>query len=84
MSEVVDLRTDEHNLFVIVQHPSGKREQFGFPLGEKWEEENENGELNAIQHVRYVLSKRKTQIENSPAHQTIDSLKEKHTGKKLR
>lgn len=83
--DVVDIRRDANTLQVTVQHPDGKREQFGFPLGEGFEDEDSNGDLRAVKHIEFLMKDRaKKQVALISKKFDIEKIKAAHIGKKIK
>lgn len=77
--QVVDIREDKNNIYVVWQDDEGQREQFGYPLGQGWEVEDENGELACVKHSRKKLEER----HDRQTDVDVDSLKDRHVGRKF-
>lgn len=82
--EVVNIVRDTSTLQITVQHPNGKREMFGYPLGEGWEEEDSNGDLRAVKNIEFILKDRVTKQAKIAKNFDIDIIKSKHVGKKIK
>ena len=78
--EIIDFSRDAQNLRVLILHSDGRREQFGFPLGEGWEDEGLDGELRCVIHIKKVLMNREEKMVKIKDFNVSD-LRKKHKGK---
>ena len=81
--EIFDIWRDAYNIYVVVEHETGQREQFGYPLGEGWEEEV-NDELRCVKEVKRNLQERINKLARVNANLDIKMLKEKHARKSFK
>ena len=65
--EIIGVTRDHLNIRVEVEHEDGRRERFGFPLGEGYGEVNMNGELRCIAAVKEKLKRREEQAARTAA-----------------
>lgn len=80
--EIMDIKSDDANLRITIEHQGGQREVFSFPLGEGWEDEDDSGNLRAVKNIQTILEQREIK-KASVTGLDINAIKARHKNKKI-